>query len=1123
MPDITIGGVTLRFKGDRKDINASVRLTEKQLERLQQRHRVLADKQKADLKQLRTAYNAHNRELGKAATAFGNITRNVNTVGTAYRTQNTALGKATTATSNLSENLRNTSRTSGNLNRNIKNSQELFRSFNRELRRAVQVLAGLSAKQVQAAGAAKIAAQAQGNVAEATNKAAASAKSAGGMFGFLRGKLDAYGKRLNATKATTIGFDRSMIQILATLGQYAAATVLITGITATLGQVTFKAAADFEQAFIGVGKTVEGIVEISGQVTELGLRLQQQLFSISQTLPTSVEELSKIAELAGQLGVRGVSNISKFVDTVAKLDIATNLNFEQAAVDLGRFINVTGFNNPNALGSVIVRLGNNFATTESEILDYGKRLAGAGTSAGLAAHEILAFGAAASALGRLPESGATSIQVIFLEIFKAIQLGGEELKVFASIAGRTAEQFRTLFAQDPAAAITSFVRGFAADDALNLSRLGDIGITSRRLNATLLSFANNTELLTDALNQASEEVELASALGEEVAKFVSTFYSQLEILRNNLNLVAIEVSSNVVPGLTDMVKALNRLFESGKGATALIYVVSGVSASIASLFGLVFVFGRGLKVLGRIFGATSLATTKFGIGAGKIGLIVIGIGLLIDALVLLSPAIGKFINRLRGIKEEVENPVQANQQLFLDVLLDIEAIQRLKPVELSLALDSGELEDRIENMRQRFRNAFDTDNLGLDREPLDLKPLGLDPEFVERAESAFAKFTLRIRTLRNELQGFNTKNAVLALTDFRRAIGGDYNIIFNNIGEIAPRLRKIADDLGIEALNSLERAALAYDTFIQKITGQADDTGQRIIQQFHSQRIAAQQYEQSLGELITAFQGLNSFEQARSVSQLSDALRAVREEFQQFGNVERYVTALRNIGDAAREARENDIELADAFLSRLADQSLHREVIEEWQKTAEEIRKRAINRLRDAFGSFFERILQGTKSWGETFQRAIQALTAQLASLALQNLALRPLLDSLTQIGLFSRLGNIFGGGNVSTPVNFVGPPIPGAQGGGIHSGLTLVGEAGPELVNFRQPTRVTTNSDLREAVGSVGGYVFNFSPVIQTSDSAAIRKALSDAFPAFEKRIESIVGRNLSRPSSLRKNVTGR
>ena len=92
-----------------------------------------------------------------------------------------------------------------------------------------------------------------------------------------------------------------------------------------------------------------------------------------------------------------------------------------------------------------------------------------------------------------------------------------------------------------------------------------------------------------------------------------------------------------------------------------------------------------------------------------------------------------------------------------------------------------------------------------------------------------------------------------------------------------------------------------------------------------------------------------------------------------------------------------------------------------------------------------------------------------------------------------------------------------GAQGGGVHSGFGIVGEGGPELVDFRRPGRVYTNEELSAALSGSGSPIFNFSPVIQSSDGPAIRRAIGEAFPIFEERVLSRFQSDMRRPSSLR------
>ncbi len=129
-------------------------------------------------------------------------------------------------------------------------------------------------------------------------------------------------------------------------------------------QQMVKLYADFETGLIGVGKTAD----LSGAELE---SLGKDIDELSKRMPVATDELLAIAQSAGQLGVKGSDNILKFTETVAKLGTATDLSGDQAAMALARILNVTGeaLGTVDVLGSVIVALGNNFAATESQIVD----------------------------------------------------------------------------------------------------------------------------------------------------------------------------------------------------------------------------------------------------------------------------------------------------------------------------------------------------------------------------------------------------------------------------------------------------------------------------------------------------------------------------------------------------------------------------------------------------------------------------------------------------------------------------------------------------------------------------------------------------------------------------------
>lgn len=90
------------------------------------------------------------------------------------------------------------------------------------------------------------------------------------------------------------------------------------------------------------------------------------------------------------------------------------------------------------LGSVIVELGNNMATTERDIVNMATRLASAGTQVGLSESQIMGFSAALASVGIEAEAGGSAFSKIMVEMQLAAETGKNGLNDFAKVSGMTA-------------------------------------------------------------------------------------------------------------------------------------------------------------------------------------------------------------------------------------------------------------------------------------------------------------------------------------------------------------------------------------------------------------------------------------------------------------------------------------------------------------------------------------------------------------------------------------------------------------------------------------------------------------------------------------------------------------
>lgn len=327
---------------------------------------------------------------------------------------------------------------------------------------------------------------------------------------------------------------------------------------ASLGVGAFKAAEDFETAFTGVTKTVDGT---AGEILEL----RQGIIDMAKELPASTTEISAVAEAAGQLGIQ-VPNILGFTRTMIDLGNSTNLSAEEGATALARFANVTEMSQEDfdRLGSTIVDLGNKFATTESEIVEMGSRLVGAGHQVGMTEPEIMGFAAALSSVGIEAEAGGTAFSTLMSRMQLAVVEGGESLDQFASVAGMSAAEFKNAFEQDAAGAIVSFIQGLSTCEDRGQSAiqvLTDMELSDVRLRDAILRTAGASDMFTSAVETGTAAWEENTALTDEASRFYDTTANKIKVAKNQITDAARVMGENMLPVVADLAEDLSDLTE----------------------------------------------------------------------------------------------------------------------------------------------------------------------------------------------------------------------------------------------------------------------------------------------------------------------------------------------------------------------------------------------------------------------------------------------------------------------------------------------------------------------------------------------------------------------------------
>lgn len=411
-----------------------------------------------------------------------------------------------------------------------------------------------------------------------------------------------------------------------------------------------RASIEFESAITGVYKTVNGSSQELAQIND-------EIKTMALALPASTTEIAGVAEAAGQLGI-ATNDITSFTEVMINLGEATNLTSEEAASALAKFSNITGMaaTNYENLGSTIVALGNNFATTEADIVAMSTRMASAGTLAGLAEPEILALATAMSSVGIEADAGGSAMSKLLTDIQVAVETGSSRLDEFAEVAGMTGAQFSDAFGDNALGALYSFIDGLNDVERNGESAtviLEGMGLTEVRLSNAIKSLANNSDGLSSAIDVANSAWVENTALANEAGLRYSTLESKLGMAQNAANNFAVAVGDDLTPVVggfvdagTDALAWLTDFVEENPAVTA---ALSGLLVGITTIGGAlaIYTIAQQVATAGTVAHTIAQAALNVVMNANPVFLIITGV-------VALTAAVVAFVSILASQETEYD-------------------------------------------------------------------------------------------------------------------------------------------------------------------------------------------------------------------------------------------------------------------------------------------------------------------------------------------------------------------------------------------------------------------------------------------------------------------------------------
>ncbi|MFI3903780.1 phage tail tape measure protein [Ochrobactrum sp. S1502_03] len=348
--------------------------------------------------------------------------------------------------------------------------------------------------------------------------------------------------------------------ITGTLGRIAAFGAayisLDRGIRSTAG-----AAIEFESAFADVKKVVEA-------TDSQFLNMRKSILRLSTAIPITASGFAAIYAAAGQSGIAN-EELESFAEATAKVATAWETPVGETGEALAKIKTALGRNVTDTvlLADAINEVGNTSAANAPSLLEYTNRVAAFAETAGFSAEQALAFGGAMIGSGFEPEVAATS----FRNLTKALTTGENATKrqrtAFKQLGLDSVKVAKGMQKDAVKTTLSVLNRIKKLPQWQQISVMEAVFGSEARALAPLLK---STEELERLLAMVANKTNYAGSSFKEYETRAKTTANALQLLRNNLAAIGIEMGDRMLPAINDGAAGILDLLKSlGDRATPL--------------------------------------------------------------------------------------------------------------------------------------------------------------------------------------------------------------------------------------------------------------------------------------------------------------------------------------------------------------------------------------------------------------------------------------------------------------------------------------------------------------------------------------------------------------------------
>lgn len=455
----------------------------------------------------------------------------------------------------------------------------------------------------------------------------------------------------------------------------------ITGIVMA-GRKAVNAYAEMEQEMANVRKYTGMTAE---QVESLNKAFQKM------DTRSSREELNKLAQEAGRLGMSSEEDVVGFVRAADKINVALDELGEGATLTISKLTDIFGDKDRLgtersmlAVGSAINELSQNSTASAPYLAEFAQRLAGVGAQAEMTIPQIMGLGAVLDSQGQQLEMSASAVSKLMIDLFK-------NTDKIAQAAGLNAKQFAGVLRKDANEALLVLLERLNEIGDMNVlapifAEMGENGV---RASAVLAALAGNVDEVRKQQMAANDAFRQATSVDKEYDVQNNTVQAGLDKAKKNLKEITINLGQQLMPVMSNVIGKTSAIM---KTMSSVVDFVKEYSSIIKSAMAAVIAYNVAVKGM-AVVKAAYTAVVKFATAAQR------GFNAAFEANPI-SMAIGLFAALVTYLKSYAS---KMNEHL--------RTLQSVKQAEEDAATQYAEQKTRIEMLSRTVENG----NLSIDR------------------------------------------------------------------------------------------------------------------------------------------------------------------------------------------------------------------------------------------------------------------------------------------------------------------------------------------------------------------------------------------------------------------------